>query len=167
MNALLFACAFAMSAVALAFVLLPLRMRAVYRTPKFLFPAVATVFLCGIVVYAAIGNPGVVNSAAVPAKTAEETNAPANGEKLASVDQLLAGLEDRLEKNPDDGKGWLLLAQSYDHMGRKDDSIAAYRRAANLGTENAELAARIGIGTKAISYPPDSTEIDDLNALVN
>lgn len=167
MNAFLFACAFAMSAVAFAFVVLPLRRQAMYRAPKLLLPAVAAMFLCGIVVYVAIGNPGVAIPAAMPAKTSQETKVPANGEKLASVDQLLASLEDRLEKNPDDGKGWLLLAQSYDHLDRRDDSIAAYRRAAKLGAENAELAARIGVGSKAISYPPDSREIDDLNALVN
>jgi len=56
---------------------------------------------------------------------------------------MVVGLEDRLAKEPDDGKGWLLLAKSYDFLGRKEDARAAYKKADALGNGDAALAAKL------------------------
>lgn len=62
------------------------------------------------------------------------------GKPVASVASLLHGLEARLDREPDDAEGWLLLAKSYRHLGRNDDAAAAYRRATDLGRTDASFA---------------------------
>lgn len=62
---------------------------------------------------------------------------------LDSVDNMVGGLEDRLRDNPDDGKGWLLLAKSYRHMGRMDEARDAYRKAELLGVSEPVFAAKL------------------------
>jgi hypothetical protein len=44
---------------------------------------------------------------------------------------------------PEDGAGWLLLAQSYDHLGRADEAKTAYERARALGKIHPALEASL------------------------
>jgi len=63
--------------------------------------------------------------------------------QLAPVESMLSGLEQRLQQQPDDGKGWLLLAKSYRHLGRMDDARDAYKNAEALGNGDATVAAQL------------------------
>lgn len=63
--------------------------------------------------------------------------------KLDSVESMVVGLEARLQDQPDDGKGWLLLAKSYRHMGRMDDAREAYKKAEALDSGDAKVAAQL------------------------
>lgn len=67
----------------------------------------------------------------------------ARKQKVASVTSLLGKLEARLEDDPNDAKGWLLLARSYDHLGRSADANSAYEKAVSLGMSDVALAARL------------------------
>jgi cytochrome c-type biogenesis protein CcmH len=75
-----------------------------------------------------LGSPGVesaeAHSSPLPAPTQK---------KAGSVDDLVDGLRAKMEKNPEDGSGWMLLARSYDHLGRHADAIDAYEQAQALG----------------------------------
>jgi cytochrome c-type biogenesis protein CcmH len=135
MNAVLFASVFAMTVVACAFVVLPLRRRIADGLPRFVFPSIMLTMLFGIALYAAIGRPDAALTEAPVRPALQSTVDTASKQKLESVDRLLAGLEERLRENPDDGKGWLLLAKSYDHVGHKEKSLAAYARARELGVD--------------------------------
>ena len=75
--------------------------------------------------------------------TAAVTNDVADKTELGSVESMVGGLEQRLQKKPDDGKGWLLLAKSYRHMGRMDDARDAYQKAEALGSGDATAAAQL------------------------
>lgn len=55
------------------------------------------------------------------------------------VESLVGGLEKRLEDNPDDLKGWRLLAQSYAFLGDMQAARAAIGRAIALGADEQEL----------------------------
>jgi cytochrome c-type biogenesis protein CcmH len=58
------------------------------------------------------------------------------------VERMVAGLAARLEREPSDTKGWLMLARSYKAMGRLRDAEAAYDRAAPaIGGDAQELAS--------------------------
>jgi cytochrome c-type biogenesis protein CcmH len=46
--------------------------------------------------------------------------------------EMIKALSARLEQNPDDGKGWAMLARSYAVMGRYSEALPAYEKAANL-----------------------------------
>ncbi|MBI5109697.1 MAG: c-type cytochrome biogenesis protein CcmI [Rhodocyclales bacterium] len=50
-------------------------------------------------------------------------------------------LAERLQSNPDDGEGWLMLARSYSVLGRYPESAAAFGRATGLLPPNAGLLA--------------------------
>jgi len=65
------------------------------------------------------------------------------GQKAASVTSLVGGLEARLAENPDDAKGWLLLAKSHDHLGNRDAAWAAYSRARELGMSDDSLEIKL------------------------
>lgn len=50
-------------------------------------------------------------------------------------------LAERLQSNPDDGEGWMMLGRSYATLGRYPESAAAFGRAASLLPPNANLLA--------------------------
>ncbi len=55
-------------------------------------------------------------------------NAPMAPEHVEMIKALAA----RLEQNPNDGKGWAMLARAYAVMGRYNEALPAYEKAANL-----------------------------------
>ena len=149
MNLMFFAVALTMMLVALSFAATPLIMSYSRQNAGFAkMPLLAVIVVVGLAIalYAIIGRPG-VSSRVSPASNAGTEIQPSQSDtqkdKAASVDSLLAGLEERLCADPDDGKGWLLLAQSYDHMGRASDAAEAYKRAAALDVTDEALQARL------------------------
>jgi cytochrome c-type biogenesis protein CcmH len=123
--------------------------------------------LSGIALYAAIGRPDAVDSESHLRSAAKSPVDTAGKQELASVNQMLAGLEERLRQQPDDGKGWLLLAKSYDHLGRKADSVNAYTRARELGVEDNAPPASVAGEAPATRYPHDSRGIESVDSLVD
>jgi cytochrome c-type biogenesis protein CcmH len=63
--------------------------------------------------------------------------------KIASVNDLTVKLAARLETSPDDPSGWLLLAQSYEHIQEFSKAQAAYAIAKQYGASDAELEKRL------------------------
>lgn len=85
--------------------------------------------------YAKIGNPeAIVNPTGA---------AMMNGKPMtqADVEGLLASLAMKLEKNPDDGAGWVLLANSYVKIGKYAEAVKAYEHATKKITDDAQLYA--------------------------
>lgn len=64
-------------------------------------------------------------------------------DRSASVGTLIGGLEARLAENPDDAKGWLLLARSHDHLGDNDKAWSAYSHARDLGMSDEALELKL------------------------
>jgi cytochrome c-type biogenesis protein CcmH len=62
-------------------------------------------------------------------------NAPMAPEHI----EMIKSLQERLEQNPNDGKGWAMLGRSYAVLGRYNESAAAYEKATNLIQNNAAL----------------------------
>jgi hypothetical protein len=52
---------------------------------------------------------------------------------VAPVDELLVGLKQRLESQPNDVDGWVLLSKSYYHLNRWQEADAAFEKAKALG----------------------------------
>lgn len=101
-------------------------------------PIFATVLAIAAVMY------GLVGRADTHAQTDEATvSSVQKTSNLASVSNLLGPLEERLAENPDDAKGWLLLAKSYDHLGDNDRALAAYQEASRLGMTDTALEVRL------------------------
>lgn len=148
MNASFLTSTFLMLLLALAFAAMPLvcnvrnSSKGFAKVPVFV---VLAALLLAIGLYAAIGRPDVAGYRGIsrpPVAEPQRSTADA-AKKAASVNELLAGLEMRLQQDPDDAKGWLLLARSYDHLGRGHDAVAAYQKATQLGLTDSELEARL------------------------
>lgn len=106
------------------------RVATVGRKPVFLALAMA-VFLpvLAFSLYSYLGTPDAVIGK--PAATA----GGANGEHALSQEQISAMVEKlalRLQENPEDGQGWLMLGRSYAVLGRYPESAAAFSRAMAL-----------------------------------
>ena len=60
------------------------------------------------------------------------------------LDNLVAQVEQHLEKNPTDGRGWNVLAPVLARLGRYDDAVRAYRNSITYNGDNAERRADLG-----------------------
>jgi cytochrome c-type biogenesis protein CcmH len=60
------------------------------------------------------------------------------------LDGLVAQVEQHLEKNPTDGRGWSVLAPVLLRMGRYDDAVRAFRNSITYSGESADRRADLG-----------------------
>ena len=98
--------------------------------------AVLAVPLVSWGIYAAIGSPDLPSQ---PLAARLEKN-PAD----ATVDELIARAEAHLAANPDDGRGWEVLAPIYARLGRYDEAVTAYRNAIRLDGANGARESGLG-----------------------
>ncbi|KXB29785.1 hypothetical protein AT959_17840 [Dechloromonas denitrificans] len=88
--------------------------------------------ILGLLGYGILGNPRALDPAQTVAKP-QMTPEQING--------MVAKLAERMQANPDDLKGWLMLARSYKTMGRYEEAAAAYGKAEKLVNEDPDLLA--------------------------
>ena len=123
---------------------------AVVQTPRYKRTAIALGVLLpifAIVGYAAVGSPaGVIVDSSHPALPAQASATATSGTANAAspdeqMDQLFRMAEERLSKEPNDAKGWLLLARAKSSVGRFADALKAYEKAAALLPNEADVWA--------------------------
>lgn len=88
--------------------------------------------ILGLLGYGILGNPRALDPAqtlAQPQVTPEQ------------IEAMVGKLAERMKANPDDLKGWLMLARSYKTMGRFDQALEAYGKAEKLIDEDPDLLA--------------------------
>jgi len=102
--------------------------------------AIIVVLPCfAIVGYLAVGNPG------LPAQPlAARQSAVAQSENGQSFEVLIAEAETHLARNPQDGRGWDVLAPIYMRLGRLPQAETAYRNAIRLLGSTAARQAGLG-----------------------
>ncbi|WP_439393301.1 c-type cytochrome biogenesis protein CcmI [Bradyrhizobium sp. PMVTL-01] len=61
-----------------------------------------------------------------------------------SLENLVVQVEQHLEKNPTDGRGWNVLAPVLQRLGRFDDAVRAYRNSLTYNGESAERRSDLG-----------------------
>jgi tetratricopeptide (TPR) repeat protein len=134
-----------MAIVAVGFVALPL----LRNNKKAAMIAVAiAVPMLASTLYMSLGSPDSAHSVlSQPSITSSHRSGNTSGEKFGSVASMLDGLASRLEKDPDDGGNWLLLARSYKYLDRMNEAIDAYEHAVALGQFDAELDALSNMDT--------------------
>jgi cytochrome c-type biogenesis protein CcmH len=71
----------------------------------------------------------------------EAGGAPAADTAMPSVEKMVAGLAKRLEDDPSDGTGWMMLGRSYTVLNRLKDAEAALEKAYALIPENPDAIA--------------------------
>jgi len=58
-----------------------------------------------------------------------------------SLEALVERLKQKMEQNPNDGMGWVLLARSYVGMGRHSEAVPIFQKAVTLIPDDAQLLA--------------------------
>jgi cytochrome c-type biogenesis protein CcmH len=87
--------------------------------------------------YAAVGSPAAVVPEIVRPASVAQTAAASDADK--QMDELFKLAEERLNKGPNDVKGWLLLARAKASVGMFDGAIKAYEKAAALDPKDSEM----------------------------
>lgn len=88
--------------------------------------------LLGLGGYGLLGNPRALDPAA---------RQPAPKVTAADIENMVARLATRLQANPDDPKGWVMLARSYKALGRYPEAAEAYGKGMAIVENDAELLA--------------------------
>ena len=78
--------------------------------------------------YAILGNPQALDPMLTQARVSPQ-----------DLEGMLGKLVERLKKNPDDTKGWVMLARSYKALGRYEESAEAYSHGGSLLDSEATL----------------------------
>jgi cytochrome c-type biogenesis protein CcmH len=102
------------------------------------YAVAAAIPIVAIVFYVVRGNPKALNPETAPSTMpAAETQ---SGEMTPQqVEANVGKLAKRLEENPNDAEGWVMLGRSYTMMERYADAAAAYGRATTLNGSDASL----------------------------
>ena len=81
-------------------------------------------------------------------------------EAAPSVDEVIAGLEKKLQENPDDAESWRMLGWSYFETQKFAESATAMKRATTLDPDNPEYWSMLGealvMASDGQQVPPDA-----------
>ncbi len=91
--------------------------------------------LSGLGFYLIVGTPEAIEPVAQSRATPEQ------------VEDLVSGVEKRLQENPNDLEGWQILSQTYLALGRYADAKRGYQRVLTLGGESAHAYASLADAT--------------------
>ena len=92
--------------------------------------------LVAIGLYGVLGSPGLPDF-----PLAQRSRVPDGTQSLGN---LIAQVEQHLEKSPTDGRGWSVIAPVYARLGRTDDAVRAFRNSITYNGESSERRADLG-----------------------
>lgn len=111
------------------------------RTVKIVMVSVAILLPLSVFgLYRAIGRPDALSQPGLTAPPVAATPAAAGGQKTSmDMDAAIGSLRAKLEKNPADADGWLLLGRAYQSVGRNDEGGKALQKAYELAPGRTEI----------------------------
>jgi len=105
----------------------------------FTLPVVAVIF------YLRVGHPSALSASPAPAgrSIAAPEAAPSNQGEFSPqrIEANVAALAKKLEENPNDVAGWIMLGRSYTSLEKFSEASAAYKKAMTLKSGDADLLA--------------------------
>ena len=107
------------------------------RTVNIVMVSIAILLPLGVFgLYRAVGTPDALSQSGSAAATASMPAATAGGPKTSmDMDAAIGSLRAKLEKNPGDADGWLLLGRAYQSVGRNDEGGKAFQKAYELAPD--------------------------------
>ena len=123
---------------------------AINKRPWWLVTLLAVAMpLSAVVLYGTLGAPRAIDMAGIAATATGKPvghpdNAKPSEEPPMSDKQILAmvdSLSQKMQQNPTDPRGWILLGRSQNALGRYAEASAAFERAAALTPNDAQLLA--------------------------
>ena len=94
--------------------------------------------LAALLLYATIGN---IESLLPGAKREVAGGGPSHEVTREQVEEMAAKLSAKLEKDPANVDGWVMLARTYYALGRNDDAVKSFERATAIRPDDAGLLA--------------------------
>jgi cytochrome c-type biogenesis protein CcmH len=112
------------------------------RSGRWVMSVALVVPLMAVGMYQALGSPEIIPRLAENSSGSTHESASAHdqaGTKLPPMEELVKKLAAKLEQQPDNLEGWLMLGRSYMAMNQPDKAIGAYERGMQVNSENATL----------------------------
>jgi len=101
-----------------------------------------------VVFYLKVGEPNLIENPAAVGSPPVATAPAAPGERTQEqIEANVTKLAKRLESNPNDAEGWMMLARSYSSMEKFSEAANAYGKATELTPKNADLWAEYAFAT--------------------
>jgi cytochrome c-type biogenesis protein CcmH len=109
-------------------------------TKRLAYGVGAAIPVAAIAFYFFVGNPWALKSQPV-AVVAPFAGQPSGMMSQQQIAENVGKLAQRLEENPNDTQGWIMLGRSYTVLERFSDAAAAYERATKLNDKDADIWA--------------------------
>ena len=93
-------------------------------------------------IYLGLGTPGLEDQPFAERSQESPAMPGADGEDM-DIEAMVAGLAQRLESEPDDLDGWVMLGRSYGALARYDQAVAALENAARLSGFEPDITAML------------------------
>lgn len=102
--------------------------------------------LVAVIFYLRVGHPSALSASPAPAGRASVVAPPAEstdeaGRSPQRIEANVAALAKKLEQNPNDVAGWIMLGRSYTSLEKYADASAAFKKATALKSNDADLWA--------------------------
>jgi len=97
--------------------------------------------LVAVIFYTQVGNPKSLSNSPAPTTTPPFANAGGGERTQEQIEANVTALAKRLQANPSDTQGWIMLARSYNQMERFGEAAGAYAKATELKPDDADLWA--------------------------
>jgi cytochrome c-type biogenesis protein CcmH len=132
------------------------------RSKALLLPLVVALPLVALALYVVLGSPAALEATAHPQRFSK-----------ADIEKMVTGLAAKLEKEPENHRGWAMLARSYKMMGRFKEAADAYARTGPMLDSSAELlvdyadavaAAANGFNAQSLQLLDRALALDPNNA---
>lgn len=91
-----------------------------------------------LAMYMSLGSPELTDASAIKAQQAA-ARAKEGKATQTDVNEMVSTLRQKLEEQPDNLTGWMMLGRSYIVMQRFDDAVYSYEKAYGLDAENPEV----------------------------
>jgi len=100
-----------------------------------LIPAIA------IPLYLKVGNLSFTTmlDSKAAAKQAADKLVPRNADGTPDIETMIAGLQKKMDENPNNAKGWAMLGRSYMVLKRYPEAVRSYEKALKLQPQSANL----------------------------
>jgi cytochrome c-type biogenesis protein CcmH len=95
--------------------------------------------LCAVLLYQQLGSVELIDRLQQARTSQSPQPAQQQSQPAASINEMVTKLAARLQQQPDDLKGWVMLARSYSILKRYSDAETAYANILRLGGESADL----------------------------
>lgn len=108
-----------------------------HRYPALALTLVALVSVGAVLAYLQLGEREIIPRIEAMAGTPHGGGAP--GEGAPSLEVLVKGLAERMEQNPENPEGWLMLGRTYVAIGQASKALVAIERAYKLAPEETNV----------------------------